>query len=319
MKLSALSQPIPFNPISQLVQPDAPTPSDSKCHVLSGSWSKKAPMAIQIGEVTVATANGKIYAIGGSTADVVDQRLNQEYDIATDRWRKRAPLPRGMTHAAATSLNGKIYVVGAFTASGHGNAVNLVYEYDPATDTWRTLAPLKSPRGSVGVTVLNGKIHAIGGRGVDKVTVTTHEVFDPASGKWTELAPLPRARDHLAVVAAGGRIHAIGGRLDASSQNTDFNDIYNPSTNTWQAGPPLPTARSGIAGVLYQDKIFIAGGECRDKKTYPEFEALRPENQPLVSLCADARGTTWFWRSGGWQLNLLRWRRGGMRWWRKDE
>ena len=83
-------------------------------------------MPIQIGEVTVATANGKIYAIGGSTADIVDQRLNQEYDIATDRWRERAPLPRGMTHAAATSLNGKIYVVGAFTASGHGNAVNLV-------------------------------------------------------------------------------------------------------------------------------------------------------------------------------------------------
>ena len=178
-----------------------------------------------------------------------------------------------MTHAAATSLNGKIYVVGAFTASGHGNAVNLVYEYDPATDAWRALAPLKSPRGSVGVTVLNGKIHAIGGRGVDKVTVTTHEVYDPASGKWTELAPLPKARDHLAVVAGGGRIYAVGGRLDASSQNTDFNDIYNPSTNTWQIGPPLPTARSGIAGVLYQDKIFIAGGECRDKKTYPEFEA----------------------------------------------
>ena len=44
-------------------------------------------------------------------------------------------------------------------------------------------------------------------------------------------------------------------------------------TNAWQAGPPLPTARSGIAGVFYQDKIFVAGGECRDKKTYPEFEA----------------------------------------------
>ena len=100
-------------------------------------------MAIQIGEVTVATANSKIYVIGGSTADVVDQKLNQEYDVAKDSWRNRAPLPRGMTHAAATSLNGKIYVVGAFTASGHGNAVNLVYEYDPALDAWRTLAPLK--------------------------------------------------------------------------------------------------------------------------------------------------------------------------------
>jgi N-acetylneuraminic acid mutarotase len=81
-------------------------------------------MPVQIGEVTVAANGGKIYVIGGTTGDVVDQKLNQEYDIATNSWRNRAPLPRGMTHAAATALNGKIYVVGAFTASGHSNAVN---------------------------------------------------------------------------------------------------------------------------------------------------------------------------------------------------
>src|SRR4030095_6715564 len=125
---------------------EAPTPSKSNSTSL-GTWSRKSPMPIEIGEVTVAAANNKIYVIGGSTGDVVDQRLNQEYDIATDRWRARAPLPRGLTHAAATSVNGKIYVVGAFTASGHGNAIDQVYEYDPTKDVWRTLAPLKSPRG----------------------------------------------------------------------------------------------------------------------------------------------------------------------------
>jgi len=96
-----------------------------------GTWSTLAPMPIEIGEVTAAANGEKIYVIGGTTADLADQNLNQEYDIATNRWRNRAPLPRGMTHAAATALNGKIYVVGAFTASGHGNAVNWVYEYDP--------------------------------------------------------------------------------------------------------------------------------------------------------------------------------------------
>ncbi|MGN6734099.1 MAG: Kelch repeat-containing protein [Candidatus Binatia bacterium] len=240
-----------------------------------GKWSTLAPMPIEISEVTVAANGGKIYVIGGSTGDVVDQRLNQEYDIATNRWRNRAPLPRGMTHAAATALNGKIYVVGAFTAGGHGNAVNWVYEYDPVADSWRERAPLKSPRGSVGVTLLNGKIHAIGGRGVDKITVTTHEVYDPASNRWSELAPLPKARDHLAVVAGNGLIHVIGGRLDPSPpQNLDQHDIYNPATNSWQAGPPLPTARSGIAGALYQGKIFVAGGECREKRTYSEMEGF---------------------------------------------
>ena len=144
------------------------TPTSSQSTSSQGSWSRKAPLPIQISENTVAAVNNKIYVIGGSTADRVDHQSNYEYDIATDRWRTRAPLPSGMTHAAATGLNGKIYVVGAFTQTGHGGAVSLVYEYDPVKDAWRTLAPMKSPRGSVGITVLNGKIHAVGGRGVDQ-------------------------------------------------------------------------------------------------------------------------------------------------------
>jgi N-acetylneuraminic acid mutarotase len=230
-------------------------------------------MPMEISEVAVVAADNKIYVIGGSTHDRVDQPVNLEYDVATDRWRERAPLPRGLTHAGAAALKGRIYVVGAFTASGHGEAVNSLYEYDPVADTWRALAPLKSPRGSVGVAMLNGRIHAIGGRSAAKATVTSHEVYDPASNRWTELAPLPRARDHLAVVAGDAFIHAIGGRLNASTDNVDQHDIYNPAANSWRAGATLPTARSGVAGAFYQGRIFIAGGECRDKRTYAEVEA----------------------------------------------
>ena len=61
-----------------------------------GAWSTLAPMPVQIGEVTVTANGGKIYVIGGTTGDVVDQKLNQEYDVATNSWRNRAPLPRGM-------------------------------------------------------------------------------------------------------------------------------------------------------------------------------------------------------------------------------
>ena len=255
-----------------------------------GSWSRKAPMPMEISEVAVVAANSKIYVIGGSTRDRADQMVNLEYDIATDSWRERAPLPRGLTHAGATTLQGRVYVVGAFTASGHGDAVNTVYEYDPAADTWRNLAPLKNPRGSVGVAMLNGKIHAIGGRGVDKATVATHEVYDLAGNRWTELAPLPRARDHLAVVAGDAFIHAIGGRLNASTENINQHDIYNPATNSWQAGGILPTARSGVAGAFYQGRIFVAGGECRDKRTYPEIEGYDLRTGRWISYTPMAMG-----------------------------
>ena len=85
-------------------------------------------MPMEISEVAVVAANNKIYEIGGSTRDRVDQPVNFEYDIASDRWRERAPLPHGLTHAGATAFKGRIYVVGAFTASGHRDPVNSVYE-----------------------------------------------------------------------------------------------------------------------------------------------------------------------------------------------
>jgi N-acetylneuraminic acid mutarotase len=245
---------------------------------------------MEISEIAVVAAGNKLYVLGGSTRERVDQQVNFEYDIATDTWRERAPLPRGLTHAGVASLKGKIYVVGAFTASAHGDAVNSVYEYDPASDAWRTLAPLKQPRGSVGVTMLNGRIHAIGGRGVDRMTVPTHEAYDPGSDRWTELAPLPRARDHLAVVAGDALIHAIGGRLNASADNVDLHDIYNPASNSWQAGAALPTARSGVAAALYREKIFVAGGECRERRTYSEIEGLDLQSGRWMSYTPMAIG-----------------------------
>ena len=147
-----------------------------------GKWSEKARLPETRGEVAVASVNGKIYVLGGSARGRDDQPLNEEYDPATDRWRERAPMPRGLSHAGAVGMNGKVFVVGGFTRNVHLGALDVAFEYNPASDSWRTLAPLKSPRGSVGVTALNGKIHAIGGRGVDTVTVATHEVYDPATG-----------------------------------------------------------------------------------------------------------------------------------------
>ena len=67
------------------------TSPQSRSSDAKGVWSAKAPLPIQISENTVAAANNKIYVLGGSTADRVDQQINYEYDIATDRWRTRAP------------------------------------------------------------------------------------------------------------------------------------------------------------------------------------------------------------------------------------
>jgi Kelch motif len=168
-------------------------PPRSQSTKLQGSWSRRAPLPTKRAEVAVAALDGKVYVLGGTAPA---SQLNQEYDPAADRWRDRAPLPHATSHAGAIGFNHKIYVIGGFTSDVHVGALNLVFEYDLAIDSWRQLAPISSPRGSIGVAVVGGKIHAIGGRGLDKVTVATHEIYDPSTGKWSEAAPLPTARDH---------------------------------------------------------------------------------------------------------------------------
>jgi N-acetylneuraminic acid mutarotase len=251
-----------------------------------GKWSEKARLPEPRGELGVATVNGKIYVLGGSALGEDAQTLNEEYDPATDRWQKRAPIPRGLSHAGAVGMNGKIYVVGGFTRNVHMGALDVAFEYDPVKDSWRSLAPMKSPRGSVGLAALNGKIHAIGGRGVDTVTVVTHEVYDPAKNAWSDLAPLPKARDHLSVIAVDGRIHAIGGRFNATVDNTGMHDVYDPATNSWKSAAPLPTPRSASAVTFYRGLILVAGGECNNGKTFVENEGYDPKADRWISLPA---------------------------------
>jgi len=253
----------------------------------TGSWMMKTHMPAPRGELAVTVLDGRLYALAGAAQGQDATPLAQAYNPATDTWQTLAPIPQGLSHAGATSLNGKVYVVGGFTANVHAGAVDSVFEYDPARNAWRKLASMSSPRGSVGVVALDGKVHAIGGRGLDKVTVRTHEVYDPASDKWSPAAPLPVARDHLAAIAVDGKIHVIGGRkANNTTDNTAFHDIYDPRTNTWAKAAPMPTARSAMAVVLYKGMILVDGGECDHGRTFVQNEAYDPKADRWVELQA---------------------------------
>ena len=284
-------------------------PGRSQSAGSKGNWSTRAPVPTQHLDAGVAAADGKMYVLGGEDLGHPATPSNQRYDPVTDSWRDLSPMPRGISHAGVAAYNDKIYVVGGFTAIVHAAALDQVLEYDIAANRWRQLPPISSPRGSVGVAVVGGKIHAIGGRGLNNVTVATHEVYDPASGKWTQAAPLPTARDHIGVVVVDGRIHVVGGRVSKHATdnskpttgpaafsnlnngfNTPLHDVYDPATDSWQSAPPLPTARSNGAAVYYHGLILYVGGECKKPNpkgggiTFSENEAFDPKTNRWLTL-----------------------------------
>ena len=262
-----------------------------------GTWTTKAPMPEGVrGEVAAVVFENKLYAIGGNVASNAVPR-NEVYDPATDRWRSLAPMPVARDHLGLALVNGKIYTFGGFVKTVHEGAGTDVFEYDPATNTWRARAPLKSPLGSVGAAVIGNKIHVFGGRGLDKVTTTTHSVYDPATDKWTDAAPLSKARDHMAVVAAEGKIHVIGGRFTSPVDRTDMHEIYDPATDSWSTAAPLKTPRSAVAAALYRGMIVVDGGEWPPEKPHLHRERrLRSQDRQLGVARRHAARQPWLRR-----------------------
>ena len=60
-----------------------------------------------------ATANGKLYLMGGNQGGKNDRVL--EYDIADDKWTTKKPAPWSANHMALAEYRGKIYVFGGAT------------------------------------------------------------------------------------------------------------------------------------------------------------------------------------------------------------
>ena len=222
--------------------------------VLAVGWAVLAPVITPRQEVAVAAANGKVYLLGGISADRDILSSVEEYDPATNTWRFVAPLPLPRHHTAAAAIGTSIYVVGGFETLAF-DPQPTVYRYDTLTNQWTRLADLPSPRGALAAVAIDGLIYAVGGvPGGRDLTV-----YDPATNHWTTLPPMPTPREHLAAAGALGILFVAGGRF--TSGNTNAFESYEPESQRWTTLPPLPPARGGIAAAILADRIYVFGGE----------------------------------------------------------
>jgi hypothetical protein len=236
---------------SSPVPPAGYTPAGS---MLSGDlWSFVAPLPTPRYHLAAASANGRIYAIGGRDNNNVILNTLDVYDPSTNSWSIAAPMPTARQDLAAASLNGKIYVMGGQDAGGRLGTVEV---YDPSTNSWSTAASLPTPRFGLAAAIVNGQVYAIGGlNGGGPV-----DVYDPATNSWRAAAPLLRPRAYLAAVALGGKIYAIGG-LDLIGIVSNRVEVYDLSTDTWSATTPMLTPRQQLAAATVNGKIYVIGGD----------------------------------------------------------
>ena len=161
-----------------------PVPTIEEYDPITDTWTRKAEIPTARRGLSTSAVNGKIYAIGGTSAlgGFIFQKV-EEYDPVTDKWTKKTDMPTARSDLTTGALNGKIYAIGGINAGG---ALSIVEEYDPATDTWARKTNMPSFRFNLTSCIVNGKIYVIGGQPPGQGFLTTVEEYDPSLDKWTK-------------------------------------------------------------------------------------------------------------------------------------
>jgi N-acetylneuraminic acid mutarotase len=251
-------------------------PAFSSAEVAEDTWVAKAPMRQARAGLGVVAVNGKIYAIGGSTAsgpyppDIFVGGFvgtNEEYDPETDTWTTKASMPTPRDFFAIAAYQNKIYCIGGVVGfsvdemSGfHGYIPSGVNEvYDTVTNTWETKTPMPVVGMEIQAHVVNGKIYVINWSLV--------YVYDPENDSWASKTPMPRSYIESSIVSAvvDNKIIVTGefrvGPYYVSEQKVM---IYDTETDSWSEGKSGPIvvvqgAAGATTGVKAPQKVYVLG------------------------------------------------------------
>lgn len=240
------------------------------------SWEAREPMPTARGGLGVAVVNGKIYAIGGSNAEI-QLGITEEYNPVTNSWTAKSPMPTPRSGFAIAVYQNRIYCIGGIVGDSENyvSGITGVTEvYDPLTDTWTTVNPMNTPRADLCASIVNGTIYCMGGKkywGIDssyqELNVT--EAYDPNTNSWSEKSDMPIPVLGCASSVLDSKIYVIGGSRHFQPgwelDTVGSTQIYDPENDEWNIGVSLPNAQSyGAAattiGKTAPESLYFVGG-----------------------------------------------------------
>jgi N-acetylneuraminic acid mutarotase len=243
----------------------------SSADVAEDSWVSKAPLQQARAGLGVVAVNGKIYAIGGTTAsgqyppDVSGGGFvgtNEEYDLATDTWTYKASMPTPRDHFAIAAYQNKIYCIGGavgFTVDERSGFYSYIESgvnevYDTVTNTWETKTPLPYAELELQASVVNGKIYVVGG-------AFTY-VYDTENDSWALKKQAPAS--HPWPVVVDNRLVVTGEYSPPHGYPEQKILIYDTETDSWNEGTSSPTvvvggAAGATTGVKAPQKVYVLG------------------------------------------------------------
>ena len=243
-------------------------------------WHSVAPLPdnIALHHIGAASAEGKIFAVGG-----LDRRFRAvatlfEFDPTTGEWAEKAPLlaPRG--GAGVASTEDRIFLVGG---QDGGTSFNNTYVYFVHEDRWEELEPMPTARNHLAAAIIDNRLFAVGGRAGSLYAVLEMYEFDGGSDPgWKTLPPMPTARAGIAAAVSGGAVYVFGGEGNDDDPAGIFPDVevYEPCRNRWFIEKHMAVPRHGIGAATIDDYVIVipGGSEVEGFGTTAVNDALYP-------------------------------------------
>ena len=219
-------------------------------------WVERQVMQYARGGLGLSSANGKLYAIGGTDSTATALDYVEEYDPATNSWATKASIPSATTEMAIASHGNLIYIFGGRNAGG--SVLNAVRIYNPAANTWTTAANMPIARFGAGAAVIDGKIYVAGGFTNLNTPTNVMQIYDPAANTWdTSKAQLPRPLGYAGVVAAD-TLYVIGG-FDGTSEMSRVYE-YSPVLDEWLSWAGPSAVRYSFGAAISSKGIYVISG-----------------------------------------------------------
>ena len=148
----------------------------------TNQWTAVAPMNTRRIGHGLASAQGKLFAVGGDNSQ--DGRLSSVecFDPSTRVWSNIAALSTARYFLAVAVLGDKLYAIGGENSQYQPLSSVECLDLSVPNSQWTTVAPMTSPRSHMGAVVTDGKIYIAGG------SLSSIECFDPSdgpAGRWT--------------------------------------------------------------------------------------------------------------------------------------
>lgn len=233
----------------------------------------------------VAQVGQKVYFIGGTDYEWVDQDDVTVYNMATDTWSQAAPMPTARCNLGAVVVGTGIYALG-------GNSVKVEY-YDTVGDQWTAKGdiPINAQYPNQ-FTSCDGKVYAISTPGG---TTPNYAVYIYDGGEWTSHTSTYPADTEPALVAGDGKVFILGG--DYSETDEDAFIRFDPADNTFtkMTSHALQTGRGYLNTCFsFNGKIYKINTIASDDY-YMEIYDIKTNSWATVAIPCEVQGNSYYW------------------------